>query len=344
MSRAIAQPVTLADREAGEALRWIALGELGRARACREALARGEDVEALHDFRVAMRRLRSHLRAYRDEVGDVVRPRTRRRLRRMTAATNPGRDAEVGLELVAGWSAASSGAELRALGRLAADLERRRDTAYEEVRHEVLADFDRTARTLERGLRRYEVELGAPPAAPAPEPFRELLARRLTAHGEELLAALDAAADDSDESRLHAARIAAKRLRYLAEPVLGETAAARPLVEILKQLQDALGSARDLAVLAERLAAAGGRAERDRLAAAAGGAAARPAAGGRSGRLAVARRIAGERETLRRQIERDWLAHRGPRLAALEAAIGALVGSLKETVRLSARSAPEPAA
>ena len=62
-------PADLLDRPAEEAVRRIALRELDRAERAREALVRGDDPEALHDFRVAIRRLRSHLRAYRDVLG-----------------------------------------------------------------------------------------------------------------------------------------------------------------------------------------------------------------------------------------------------------------------------------
>ncbi|MBZ0102524.1 MAG: CHAD domain-containing protein, partial [Thermoanaerobaculia bacterium] len=58
-------PADLLERPAGEAARRIGLLELERAIAARQALARGDDSAALHDLRVALRRLRSHLRAWR---------------------------------------------------------------------------------------------------------------------------------------------------------------------------------------------------------------------------------------------------------------------------------------
>jgi CHAD domain-containing protein len=338
-----ALPENLAGREAGEALRWIALAEIERARACRQVLAQGADVDALHDFRVALRRLRSHLRAYREKLSGATRRSACRRLRRIAAATNPGRDAEVGLELIARWSTESSGAESRALAGLGAELERRRDAAYETVRSELLPDFDRAARSLEHDLRRYEIEL-RPATDPAEqESFRELFARHAFRRGEELLATLGEASTDADEEALHRARIAAKRLRYLAEPLLAELAPARPLLALLKELQDELGSARDAAVLAARLAALGAGAERERLLAVAGGRPARPSAGGRAGRLAVARRIGGERERLGREIGRLWLRPGSRQLAALRAAIAALARELDEPVTPEVRLAPAPA-
>jgi hypothetical protein len=55
------------------------------------------DPEALHDFRVAIRRLRSCIRAYRTELQGSVSKQMQRRLRKLTLATNAGRDAEVHL-------------------------------------------------------------------------------------------------------------------------------------------------------------------------------------------------------------------------------------------------------
>src|SRR5258708_18455205 len=53
---------------------------------------------ALHDFRVALRRLRSWQRAFRPWLRDTGRGRTRRALATLADASNDARDAEVGLE------------------------------------------------------------------------------------------------------------------------------------------------------------------------------------------------------------------------------------------------------
>jgi hypothetical protein len=54
----------LLDRPTKAAVRLLALGLLEEAEAGRRALHGGEDAEALHDLRVALRRLRSCLRSY----------------------------------------------------------------------------------------------------------------------------------------------------------------------------------------------------------------------------------------------------------------------------------------
>jgi hypothetical protein len=57
-----------------------------------------------------------------------------------------------------------------------------------------------------------------------------------------------------DVSEAHTARIAAKRLRYLLEPVSRRVRGIKTLVGRLKELQDVLGDLRDRQVLADEIA------------------------------------------------------------------------------------------
>ncbi|MBZ0119643.1 MAG: CHAD domain-containing protein, partial [Sandaracinaceae bacterium] len=59
----------LLDVSANEGVRTLALGFWAEARDAAERLEQQADVEALHDFRVALRRLRSCLRAYDSLLG-----------------------------------------------------------------------------------------------------------------------------------------------------------------------------------------------------------------------------------------------------------------------------------
>ena len=90
-------PPDLLSRPAEEAARRIALGWLAEARAASARLDDPDDAEALHDFRVAIRRLRSTLRAWRSELAGSVPGKLRRALRALQQATGEGRDAEVAL-------------------------------------------------------------------------------------------------------------------------------------------------------------------------------------------------------------------------------------------------------
>ena len=94
-------PPTLVDLPAGEGARRIALLHLETARAARCQVATSGNPEALHDYRVALRRLRSCLRSFRRELRSTVTRKSRRRLDRLARATNQSRDLEVHLEWLA---------------------------------------------------------------------------------------------------------------------------------------------------------------------------------------------------------------------------------------------------
>ena len=65
-------PARLLDRPSPEVARWFALVRLHDLLIARDRLTDPDDSDALHDFRVALRRLRSLLRAFRDVLADSV--------------------------------------------------------------------------------------------------------------------------------------------------------------------------------------------------------------------------------------------------------------------------------
>src|ERR687890_1341184 len=87
-------PLDLLERSAPESARLLALSHLDAIDRARLRLGDGLDGEALHDFRVGIRRLRSAIRAYRDELEGSVGGKERRQLRNLARATNDGRDLE----------------------------------------------------------------------------------------------------------------------------------------------------------------------------------------------------------------------------------------------------------
>ncbi|MDE2150458.1 MAG: CHAD domain-containing protein, partial [Gammaproteobacteria bacterium] len=91
------------DLGAATAARTLLLRALTDADGPAQRLAQGRDGAALHDFRVALRRLRTTERAYRSSLGESGLPKKlRRRLRRLVRDTGAARDAEVHLALLAG--------------------------------------------------------------------------------------------------------------------------------------------------------------------------------------------------------------------------------------------------
>jgi CHAD domain-containing protein len=95
----------------------LAMADDGRDAAITLLHARDDDPDAVHDFRVALRRLRSWLQLWRAELDDVVPRRQRRRIRDLAHAMGPARDLQVHLE----WLRSE---EAGATGRALADVER----------------------------------------------------------------------------------------------------------------------------------------------------------------------------------------------------------------------------
>ncbi len=231
------------------AVRRIARTFLAAARRTRHRLYVHGDKEALHDFRVALRRLRSTLRVYRPVVGSGMVPRRwRRRLKRLARATGDARDAEVGLAWLRARRGHATAAERTARDWLIDVWSARCDKAYEKVRRTVEEEFD----PLDAGLRRAFTV----PAPLAVVPTLAPVAGKLT-HDQitELATTLHRITSVAEWQAIHAARIEAKRLRYLLEPLAGEIAGGKTLVKSLKKFQDDFGKLCDRQVLCEELIA-----------------------------------------------------------------------------------------
>jgi CHAD domain-containing protein len=303
----------LLDQSASVGARAVVLAMLAEAA---DAAGRAGDVsddEALHDFRVALRRLRSTLRAWRPTLGASLRDRDLRRIRGAARATNAARDAEV----LGGWvlEAREHLAEphRKAADWLAARLERRRRHVLGRGVAGSVEEFLRRAPRLAR-------RLAAEDPAVASEPFGLSLAALLRTQAEALGGALARASSPPDAARAHEARIEGKRLRYLLEP-LHETPGldASAAVKALKRMQDALGALNDARVAGVELAMTRVDAAAERVR---GSADAGP--GLRPGLLALERMAHERAGNLLAEVERNYLADGGasvlgPALAVAEA-------------------------
>lgn len=330
-------PADLLDRPADEAVRRIALGLLERAGSAAARLADPTltDPEALHDFRVAVRRLRSCLRAYRDLLGPSVPKKQLARLRALAVATNPGRDAEVQLVWLAGERRTLRPHERPGHAWLVARLTERQEAAYATVREKVLDGFAGLAAKLRDRLTHYRVEIELADGDWRPRPFRAVLAPTLAAHSAALADDLARVGSLADEREAHATRLEAKRLRYLLEPLTDALLpAGRPAVKRLRALQDLLGELNDAHLLAAEIGRATGDAAAARarelhelaLSGATTALATARRRSERAGLLGLATRLATHRHALFARLERDWL--HGDSAAALAAEIGDLADSL----------------
>lgn len=227
----------------------LAAFRLTEVLAARDRHRAAADPEALHDFRVALRRLRSVLRAYRRPLRAQVTDRVRRRLRRIARVTGSSRDLEVQLLWLEARRESLRPRDRTGLrwlmGRLRQDKERA-DAAAE-------ARLDRSlpavTADLEHRLRRAattdpddgELTL-ADVTADRLEGYVRRFARRM---------ATVRALEHQDEA--HAARIAGKRVRYLLEPLIASESLAADLLPSFKGIQDLLGDMHDSEVLEQTI-------------------------------------------------------------------------------------------
>jgi CHAD domain-containing protein len=204
------------------------------------ALAGGE--EAIHQLRVAARRLRVALPLVaRKPEGRRVR-RARRLLSDLVRAAGQGRDLDVIAALFARHANGSAPAT-RTLRRRLRDARRRARTRLAEDLLDV--EVARLRRQLAAIARRGGVDVSAALAR---------VGAQTAADGDAVVASLTALGSRFDADALHRVRIGCRRLRYAAEvrEALGAPAGEAP--RLLRDLQERLGAIHDAHVLAAWLA------------------------------------------------------------------------------------------
>jgi CHAD domain-containing protein len=209
------------------------------------------DGHAVHQARVASRRLRETLPVVGADLDRQDVKKARKRMRKLTRVLGPVRELEVARHMVEGRLEAHPD-EKPALDALVAvvgrDLDRARDRLTQTL------DDDRIKRWLDQA-RALEGQVAD---SQAQATWRRVLGTRLERRAVRLQTALDRAGVLFDPERLHAVRIALKRLRYALE-LAGELrlASTTAAVRELKGVQDTLGALHDIDVMmgyAERAA------------------------------------------------------------------------------------------
>jgi CHAD domain-containing protein len=238
----------LLDAPADEGCRRIALGQLETLVAARARLDDRDDTEALHDFRVAMRRLRSWIRAFDDDLRQSVRGRYRRRLRDMSRAAGAARDAEVHVAWLRDADESLEGAEKIGsewLLKRAVDQQRLANATFNETVAELFAG---TTQALAEDIAVYNMRIDLRDPTPR-RTFAQAAAPLIQADATALGDRLAAVQTSQDQTLAHAARIAGKRLRYLLEPIADAVEGAPALVKRLRNLQDTIGEMHDVHVM-----------------------------------------------------------------------------------------------
>jgi CHAD domain-containing protein len=207
------------------------------------------DASAIHRARVAVRRLRSNLAAFLPVIEFDPGCNLRERLSWLQDGLSNARDADV---LIAG---------IRRLGESLPDVDRRalenvrrpfddaRNRAYEHVGAMLR---DERYISLLRDL--VEAAKHPPLNTLAAEPACEAIPALMADAWSTLRKRIRKRSDPPSDSELHAIRIAAKRVRYMAEaisPVAG--AVARKLADSAERMQTILGAQHDAVVARQRL-------------------------------------------------------------------------------------------
>jgi len=211
----------------------------------------GED--ALHDFRVALRRLRTWLRAFDRELDDTVGRGAPRRLRRLSRRTGRARDLEVQVLWLAHPTVRLGPLAAGAATALSERLQAEQAAALARALELIADDLPRAGRKLDRQLRRYEVRIQR--EAARDDPAMGVAIGRLLREGAALVRqTLSQVVSPDQPEEAHQARLAVKHLRYLLES-LGTAHRGGPrAVGRLAALQDALGVLHDRHLLLDRAA------------------------------------------------------------------------------------------
>ena len=244
----MADETTDAGAPLGSHLSGIVEKRLQKLEKCLSFGTAEDPVAAVHDLRVASRRLRAFGVVFREVLTAKVRVRLERRLKRVTKAAGALRDCDVQLGLVEG-----------RMERAGSDVER---ACLEHLLEHFDAERSRAAREAQKRLRKIKVDalaslvLGAVQAvisrlssADAQRAHALALLEHLVAEATEHTPPNDGA---EHAEALHLLRIDLKQIRYaleLFEPLLGTYYGA--LYERAIATQELLGTHHDLAVLGE---------------------------------------------------------------------------------------------
>jgi CHAD domain-containing protein len=240
--------VEVLTRPAGYGARLLALSFLDEAQRARKRMGDPHDEMALHDFRVALRRLRSCLRAYRPQLDGCVQKKQRRRLRRLVKATGTRRDLQVQVTWLEEQRPTLDDRERAGLDWLIERLKLDEQQVDVRLEHTLREQWPKLRRRMERDLPHYSVEVRRG-RAPVEEEGAALLARLVRGLWVDLRGHLGRVSSVTDVDEAHSARIAAKRLRYLLLPIKPQLGDAEVILDRLEALQDVLGEIHDAHVL-----------------------------------------------------------------------------------------------
>ena len=217
-----------------------------------------DDAEALHDFRVALRRLRTHLETHKEYLGRRRANKMRRSLRELVSATNTSRDFEVQREWIEQQMSDGRVSQIQREGLKLILTEVYGNGQNGMSRSELEPIKSRFTKIGDKFTQaRWSVSESSDPNA-------EIVAvtcAALRKHAAKLRDQLGQIESVDSVRATHRARLALKRLRYILEPLAKIIPDAHDLFGEIKTMQDTLGSFRDLQILRMQISLAAGAAD-----------------------------------------------------------------------------------
>lgn len=202
------------------------------------------DADAVHDLRVATRRVRETLRLVRAVYPAKPSSRWYRRMRRLTRALGRVREADVALAGLGEVRTNLGDADALAVALCIGFVSGRRECEVSALRDELeQAGLSRRRQTFERFVAR-------PKASSGRETMGEAARTEIAQRAREVADAMPRALEPGNADDQHALRIDIKHLRYAYEifaPAMGDEFDGR--YRFLTRLQDALGDLHDAHVL-----------------------------------------------------------------------------------------------
>lgn len=217
----------------------------------------GTDAEAVHDVRVAIRRLEAALYVWQDLLAAKALRRARRTLRALRRKAGVTRELEVHAAAICTYRDSAPPELHESLNQIANTLATQAERERARL-HARVAPWrvERLARRLRRALQ----PLAEPPQtghAPLLQARTRVEQRRRKA-----LTALLATQGQGSDERLHVARLWVKRWRYAEEALAAATGHDLAGEELLRALQSVLGEIQDRATLRDRVLTLSGATKR----------------------------------------------------------------------------------
>lgn len=251
MNKRFIIPGVAADTPLGEAATALLLSKAEPLFELEEAARGGADIDAVHDMRVASRRLREALRLVRPLYPDKAFRKWYRRIRQITRALGPVRDSDVFIEAFRGMSSKVGAEGRRAIAWAVGYRQGQRVHELDALNRALASlDLDRNRASFARFARAIRE------CPEARQPFASFAHAAVAERAAVVFGRQELALDERNVAEQHALRIDYKRLRYAVEafaPCYGDAFDA--LHETLTAFQDALGELHDAHVFIEMLSA-----------------------------------------------------------------------------------------